>query len=380
MFKITAKDRYARCGHLNLAHGTVETPVFMPVGTQGTVKAISVDTLKKIGFNIILGNTYHLYLRPGTEILDKSGGLNNFMNWDRPILTDSGGFQIMSLSKLMKIDGDGVKFQSHIDGKEFYLSPDISMKVQDSIGSDIHMVLDQCIEFDRDISNIRDAMNLSLKWAEMSKKSFFKKKGRMLFGIIQGGTDQHLREQSAIETINIGFDGYAIGGLAVGEGHELMLKTLDFTIPNLPDEKPRYLMGVGTPVDLIESVKRGVDMFDCVMPTRAGRHGLAYTKFGAINLRNAKFSDDMTPIDEESDCPIASVYSRSYLHHLIKSKEILAAMLISEINLHYYNSLMIDLRFAIRDNRLDLKIEEIKKNWTGIGCVTNLFFVFINKH
>ena len=271
----------------------------------------------------------------------------------------------MSLSKLMKIDGDGVKFQSHIDGKEFYLSPDISMKVQDSIGSDIHMVLDQCIEFDRDISNIRDAMNLSLKWAEMSKKSFFKKKGRMLFGIIQGGTDQYLREQSAIETINIGFDGYAIGGLAVGEGHELMLKTLDFTIPNLPDEKPRYLMGVGTPVDLIESVKRGVDMFDCVMPTRAGRHGLAYTKFGAINLRNAKFSDDMTPIDEESDCPIASVYSRSYLHHLIKSKEILAAMLISEINLHYYNSLMIDLRFAIRDNRLDLKIEEIKKNWTG---------------
>ena len=380
MFKITAKDRYARCGHLNLAHGTVETPVFMPVGTQGTVKAISVDTLKKIGFNIILGNTYHLYLRPGTEILDKSGGLNNFMNWDRPILTDSGGFQIMSLSKLMKIDGDGVKFQSHIDGKEFYLSPDISMKVQDSIGSDIHMVLDQCIEFDRDISNIRDAMNLSLKWAEMSKKSFFKKKGRMLFGIIQGGTDQHLREQSAIETINIGFDGYAIGGLAVGEGHELMLKTLDFTIPNLPDEKPRYLMGVGTPVDLIESVKRGVDMFDCVMPTRAGRHGLAYTKFGAINLRNAKFSDDMTPIDEESDCPIASVYSRSYLHHLIKSKEILAAMLISEINLHYYNSLMIDLRFAIRDNRLDLKIEEIKKNWKRHRCITNLFFVFINKH
>ena len=366
VFKITAKDRHARCGHLSLAHGTVETPVFMPVGTQGTVKAISVDTLKKIGFNIILGNTYHLYLRPGTEILDKFGGLNNFMKWDRPILTDSGGFQIMSLSKLMKIEGDGVRFQSHIDGKEFYLSPDISMKVQDSIGSDIHMVLDQCIEFDMDISNIRDAMNLSLKWAEMSKKSFFKKEGRMLFGIIQGGVDQHLREQSAIETIDIGFDGYAIGGLAVGEGHELMLSTLDFTIPNLPDEKPRYLMGVGTPVDLVESVKRGVDMFDCVMPTRAGRHGLAYTKFGAINLRNAKFSDDMRPIDEESDCPIASVYSRSYLHHLVRSKEILAAMLISEINLHYYNSLMIDLRFAIRDNRLDHKIEEIKKNWTRI--------------
>ncbi len=366
MFKITAKDRYARCGRLSLAHGTVETPVFMPVGTQGTVKAISVDTLKKIGFDIILGNTYHLYLRPGTEILDKFGGLNDFMKWDRPILTDSGGFQIMSLSKLMKIEGGGVRFQSHIDGKEFYLSPDISMKVQDSIGSDIHMVLDQCIEFDKDISNIRDAMNLSLKWAELSKKSFFKKDGRMLFGIIQGGTDQHLREQSAIETIDIGFDGYAIGGLAVGEGHELMLSTLDFTIPNLPDEKPRYLMGVGTPVDLVESVKRGVDMFDCVMPTRAGRHGLAYTKFGAINLRNAKFSDDMRPINEESDCPIASVYSRSYLHHLIRSKEILAAMLISEINLHYYNSLMIDLRFAIRDNRLDLKIEEIKKNWKRI--------------
>ena len=368
MFKIIAKDRHARCGQIDLSHGMIETPVFMPVGTQGTVKAISVDTLKKIGFKIILGNTYHLYLRPGIEILDKIGGLNNFMKWDRPILTDSGGFQIMSLSKLMKIEEGGVKFQSHIDGKEFYLSPDISMKVQDSIGSDIHMILDQCIEFDQDISNIRKAMNLSLKWAEMSKKSFVKKKGRMLFGIIQGGTDQHLREHSAIETIDIGFDGYAIGGLAVGEGHDLMLKTLDFTIPNLPDEKPRYLMGVGTPEDLVESVKRGVDMFDCVMPTRAGRHGLAYTKFGAINLRNSKFSDDMRPIDEESGCPIASEYSRSYLHHLIKSKEILAAMLISEINLNYYNTLMVDLRLAIRDNRLDRTIEVIKGDWTTVDA------------
>ena len=366
VFKIIAKDRHARCGQIDLSHGMIETPVFMPVGTQGTVKAISVDTLKKIGFKIILGNTYHLYLRPGIEILNKIGGLNNFMKWDRPILTDSGGFQIMSLSKLMKIEEDGVKFQSHIDGKEFYLSPDISMKVQDSIGSDIHMILDQCIEFDQDISNIRKAMNLSLKWAEMSKKSFVKKKGRMLFGIIQGGTDQHLREHSAIETIDIGFDGYAIGGLAVGEGHDLMLKTLDFTIPNLPDEKPRYLMGVGTPEDLVESVKRGVDMFDCVMPTRAGRHGLAYTKFGPINLRNSKFSDDMRPIDEESGCPIASEYSRSYLHHLIKSKEILAAMLISEINLNYYNTLMVDLRLAIRDNRLDQTIEVIKGDWTTV--------------
>ena len=368
MFKIIAKDRHARCGQIDLSHGMIETPVFMPVGTQGTVKAISVDTLKKIGFKIILGNTYHLYLRPGIEILNKIGGLNNFMKWDRPILTDSGGFQIMSLSKLMKIEEGGVKFQSHIDGKEFYLSPDISMKVQDSIGSDIHMILDQCIEFDQDISNIRKAMNLSLKWAEMSKKSFVKKKGRMLFGIIQGGTDQHLREHSAIETIDIGFDGYAIGGLAVGEGHDLMLKTLDFTIPNLPDEKPRYLMGVGTPEDLVESVKRGVDMFDCVMPTRAGRHGLAYTKFGAINLRNSKFSDDMRPIDEESGCPIASEYSRSYLHHLIKSKEILAAMLISEINLNYYNTLMVDLRLAIRDNRLDRTIEVIKGDWTTVDA------------
>ena len=368
MFKIIAKDRHARCGQIDLSHGMIETPVFMPVGTQGTVKAISVDTLKKIGFKIILGNTYHLYLRPGIEILDKIGGLNNFMKWDRPILTDSGGFQIMSLSKLMKIEEDGVKFQSHIDGKEFYLSPDISMKVQDSIGSDIHMILDQCIEFDQDISNIRKAMNLSLKWAEMSKKSFVKKKGRMLFGIIQGGTDQYLREHSAIETIDIGFDGYAIGGLAVGEGHDLMLKTLDFTIPNLPDEKPRYLMGVGTPEDLVESVKRGVDMFDCVMPTRAGRHGLAYTKFGAINLRNSKFSDDMRPIDEESGCPIASEYSRSYLHHLIKSKEMLAAMLISEINLNYYNTLMVDLRLAIRDNRLDRTIEVIKGDWTTVDA------------
>ena len=363
MFKITAKDANARCGLLELSHGNIETPVFMPVGTQGTVKAISVDTLEKIGFKIILGNTYHLYLRPGVEILNKIGGLNNFMKWEKPILTDSGGFQIMSLSKLTKIEEGGVWFQSHLDGREFYLSPDISMKVQDSIGSDIHMVLDQCIEFDRDISEIKEAMNLSLKWAEMSKSSFADKDGRMLFGIIQGGTDKNLRELSAAETINIGFDGYAIGGLAVGEGHKLMMKTLDFTIPNLPDESPRYLMGVGTPEDLLESVKRGVDMFDCVMPTRAGRHGLAYTKFGAINLRNSKFSDDIRPIDETSDCPITSLYSRAYLHHLIKSREILASMLISEINLTYYNSLMIELRLAIKENQLGDAIEKIKRDW-----------------
>ena len=352
MFKIIAKDRHARCGQIDLSHGMIETPVFMPVGTQGTVKAISVDTLKKIGFKIILGNTYHLYLRPGIEILNKIGGLNNFMKWDRPILTDSGGFQIMSLSKLMKIEEDGVKFQSHIDGKEFYLSPDISMKVQDSIGSDIHMILDQCIEFDKDISNIRKAMNLSLKWAEMSKKSFVKKKGRMLFGIIQGGTDQHLREQSAIETIDIGFDGYAIGGLAVGEGHETMINVLKMTVPCLPEDKPRYLMGVGKPRDLLAAVQNGVDMFDCVLPTRSGRTGQAFTRRGEVNLRNARHASDPRPLDAECNCPACQQFSRAYLHHLVKSGEILGAMLLTWHNLRYYQDLMRGLREAIKNGLL----------------------------
>src|SRR6056300_51458 len=363
MFKLLGTNKNARYGKLKLAHGEVETPVFMPVGTQGSVKAMYTDALKKIGFNIILGNTYHLYLRPGCNILDKFGGLNNFMNWDRPILTDSGGFQIMSLSKLTKIDNKGVHFQSHIDGKKFYLTPDLSMKIQHSIGSDIQMVLDQCIEFDGNISQVEQAMNLSLKWAELSKKSFLQSPGRLLFGIVQGGVDESLRIKSSKETIDIGFDGYAIVGLAVGEGHKLMLKTLEFTIPQLPTDKPRYLMGVGTPMDLIESVKRGVDMFDCVMPTRAGRHGLAYTKNGKINLRNSKYAEDKSPVDETSSCPITSCYSRAYLHHLFKSKEMLAGMITTLINLNYYNSIMVELRDAIFAQKLDDAILNIYENW-----------------
>lgn len=363
MFELLKTNNNARYGKLILAHGEVETPVFMPVGTQGSVKAMYTDALKQIGFNIILGNTYHLYLRPGCNILDAFGGLNNFMNWDRPILTDSGGFQIMSLSKLTKIDKEGVHFQSHIDGKKFYLTPDLSMKIQHSIGSDIHMVLDQCIEFDDNITQIEEAMNLSLKWAELSKRSFFKSPGRMLFGIVQGGIDETLRIKSSRETVDIGFDGYAIGGLAVGEGHKLMLKTLNFTIPQLPTNKPRYLMGVGTPIDLVESVKRGIDMFDCVMPTRAGRHGLAYTRNGKINLKNSKYAEDKLPVDETSNCPITSRYSRAYLHHLFKSKEMLAGMITTHINLNYYNNLMVGLREAIINQKLDDTILDIYENW-----------------
>ncbi|MDG2186661.1 MAG: tRNA guanosine(34) transglycosylase Tgt [Hyphomicrobiales bacterium] len=362
-FEIKKTDGKARNGILKLPNGMVETPVFMPVGTQGTVKAMFTEKLEEIGFKIILANTYHMFLRPGCEVLDGFGGLNNFMKWDKPILTDSGGFQIMSLSKLTKIHNDGVHFQSHIDGKKFYLTPKLSMEIQNSIGSDIQMVLDQCIEYDTDITLVKNAMSLSLKWAELSKKSFFKKNKRKLFGIVQGGVNPDLRKFSAEETIKIGFDGYAIGGLAVGEGQKLMLQTLDYTVPLLPIDKPRYLMGVGTPQDLLEAVRRGVDMFDCVMPTRAGRHGLAYTSNGKINIRNSKYSKDHSPINSNSLCPVTSKYSRAYLHHLFKSKEILGSMILTYINLQYYDDLMIQLRKAIHDQKLDETMNQIYEKW-----------------
>ena len=362
-FEIKKTDGKARNCILNLPNGFVETPVFMPVGTQGTVKAMFTEKLDEIGFKIILANTYHMFLRPGCEVLDNFGGLNNFMQWDKPLLTDSGSFQIMSLSKLTKIENDGVYFQSHIDGKRFFLTPKLSMDIQNSIGSDIQMVLDQCVEYNTDEEKIKNAMSLSLKWAELSKKSFSKKNKRKLFGIVQGGINPDLRKHSAEETIKIGFDGYAIGGLAVGEGHKLMVQTLDNTIPFLPINKPRYLMGVGTPLDLVESVRRGVDMFDCVMPTRAGRHGLAYTCNGNINIRNSKYSNDNKPIDPYSKCPITSKYSRAYLHHLFKAKELLGSMILTYINLRYYDDLMIKLRKAIRDQKYDEIANQIYEKW-----------------
>ncbi|MBT4203464.1 tRNA guanosine(34) transglycosylase Tgt [Hyphomicrobiales bacterium] len=362
-FEINKVDNNARSGKIMLEHGVVNTPAFMPVGTSGTVKAMLTDTVKETGSEIILGNTYHLMLRPGMSVIEKAGGLNSFMNWEGPILTDSGGFQIMSLSKLCKISNDGVRFQSHIDGREFFLDSKLSMEIQNFIGSDIHMIFDQCIKYPSSYDDVKSAMELSLKWAESSKNSFFNKKGRGLFGIVQGGVDAQLRKISSKELIDISFDGYAIGGLAVGEGQELMLATLDCTLPYLPSDKPRYLMGVGTPQDIVESVTRGVDMFDCVMPTRAGRHGQAFTKNGKINIRNAKYAEDNRPLDEESDCEASNAYSRSYLHHLFKSKEILGAMLLSWSNISYYQHLMQDLRFAINEGNLVETVNNMYDNW-----------------
>jgi queuine tRNA-ribosyltransferase len=362
-FKIDKVDNNARKGQITLEHGVVNTPAFMPVGTAGTVKAMSTDTVKKTGSEVILGNTYHLMLRPGMSVIEKAGGLNSFMNWEGPILTDSGGFQIMSLSKLCKISDDGVRFQSHIDGSEFFLDAKLSMEIQNSIGSDIHMIFDQCIQYPSTNDDVKAAMELSLKWAELSKRYFFKKKGRGLFGIVQVGVDPNLREFSAKELVDINFNGYAVGGLAVGEGQELMLATLDCTLPFLPKDKPRYLMGVGTPQDIVESVVRGVDMFDCVMPTRAGRHGQAFTKNGRINIRNAKYAEDNRPLDEESDCEASNTYSRSYLHHLFKSKEILGSMLLSWSNISYYQRLMQDLRLAINEGNLIETVNNMHDNW-----------------
>ena len=362
-FQIEKVDNEARKGKIILEHGVVNTPAFMPVGTSGTVKTMLPDTIKKTGSEIILGNTYHLMLRPGMSVIEKAGGLNDFMNWKNPILTDSGGFQIMSLSKLCKISDDGVKFQSHIDGREFFLDAKLSMEIQNFIGSDIHMIFDQCVKYASSYDEVKSAMELSLKWAELSKKYFFNKKGRGLFGIVQGGIDSELRKISSKELIDISFDGYAIGGLAVGEGHELMIKTLDYTLPFLPKNKPRYLMGVGTPQDIVESVLRGIDMFDCVMPTRAGRHGQAFTKNGKMNIRNAKYAEDNRPLDDESDCEASNTYSRAYLHHLFKSREILGPVLLSWSNIAYYQRLMQDLRSAINEGNLTETVNNMHDSW-----------------
>ncbi|MDA7949407.1 MAG: tRNA guanosine(34) transglycosylase Tgt [Hyphomicrobiaceae bacterium] len=354
-FSLHATDGSARSGEIATPHGPVATPAFMPVGTAATVKAMLPETVRETGADIILGNTYHLMLRPGAEEVAALGGLHDFMNWQGPILTDSGGYQVMSLAKLRKMSEQGVTFQSHIDGSKHELTPERSVEIQCLLGADIQMVFDECTPYPCEKSEAKSSMELSMRWAERSKAAFtqHRKPGQALFGIVQGGVHADLREASARALLALGFDGYAIGGLAVGEGQELMLKTLDATVPFLPDDRPRYLMGVGTPEDLILSVARGIDMFDCVMPTRSGRHGQAFTWDGKVNLRNARHADDPRPLDETSTCPAARDYSRAYLHHLIKSQEILGAMLVSWANVHFYQELMARMREAIRGGQFE---------------------------
>ena len=350
-FMLLKTDGSARLGRIDTPRGAIRTPAFMPVGTAGTVKAVFLDQLKENGTDIILGNTYHLMLRPTAERIAALGGLHKFINWDGPILTDSGGFQVMSLAKLRKLSDHGVTFQSHLDGMRFDLTPERAMEIQRLLGSDIQMQLDECIEYPHSEKEAERAMRLSLAWAERSKRAFGSQTGRACFGIVQGGVTEALRLRSARGLVDIGFDGYAIGGLAVGEGQERMLRTLDFTAPALPADKPRYLMGVGTPDDILESVARGVDMMDCVMPTRSGRHGQAFTRFGRLNMRNAIHADDSRPLDETSPCPIARRYSRAYIHHLVKSGELLGMMILSLANIGYYQELMSGIRSAIAEGR-----------------------------
>ncbi|MBE8191591.1 MAG: tRNA guanosine(34) transglycosylase Tgt, partial [Alphaproteobacteria bacterium] len=332
-FTLTTEDNLARLGSIETPHGIIRTPAFMPVGTAATVKAMYADQVKALGSDIVLGNTYHLMLRPGAEVVAALGGLHQFMQWDAPILTDSGGFQVMSLAKMAKLSEQGVLFQSHIDGREHMLTPERSIEIQSLLGADISMVLDECTAFPASHEVADKSMQLSLRWAQRSKKVFTPRpmngSNHALFGIVQGSVYEDLRRTSAQELCDIGFDGYAIGGLAVGEGQQAMLEVLDFTTPLLPRKAPRYLMGVGTPDDLVEAVARGVDMFDCVMPTRAGRHGTLYTWAGKVNIRNARHAHDPRPIDANSACPASSQYSRAYLHHLIRCGEYLGAMLLS---------------------------------------------------
>jgi queuine tRNA-ribosyltransferase len=352
-FRPIATDGAARSGEIVTPHGVVQTPAFMPVGTQGTVKGLMPDDVRATGTEILLGNTYHLMLRPGAERIAALGGLHKFMNWPLPILTDSGGFQVMSLSELRKLTENGVTFRSHLDGAMVELSPERAIEIQAQLGADISMQLDECLKLPASAEEIARAMELSLRWGVRSKRAFEgrAREGYALFGIVQGGDDLALRLDSARALVDIGFDGYAIGGLAVGEPQDVMLKIVEEAAPALPAARPRYLMGVGTPHDLLEAVARGIDMFDCVLPTRNGRHGMAFTRFGSINLANARHAGDMRPLDEQSAHPAARSYSRAYLHHLTKANEILGQVLLSTINLAYYQALMAGMRAAIGQGR-----------------------------
>ncbi len=353
-FAIDARDGAARAGMLRTPRGDIDTPAFMPLGTAGTVKTLMVDQVRQTGAQILLGNTYHLMLRPTAERVARLGGLHRFMRWDGPILTDSGGFQVMSLSKLAKVSEESVSFQSHVDGSRHLLSPERAIEIQaDLLGSDIVMQLDECVAHPVEATRAGEAVARSARWGVRCKAAFGEREGQALFGIQQGSTFEALRRESAERLVEIGFDGYAIGGLAVGEGHGAMCEVLDYAADLLPADRPRYLMGVGKPIDLVEAVARGVDMFDCVLPTRSGRHGQAWTLDGVLNMRNARFADDDTALDPATDCPASIDYSRAYLHHLFKSGEILGQVLLSWHNLAFFQGLMASMRAAIREGRLE---------------------------
>ncbi|MCD7111621.1 tRNA guanosine(34) transglycosylase Tgt [Rhizobium sp. DKSPLA3] len=362
-FNLSATDGKARRGAVSMPRGTIRTPAFMPVGTVGTVKAMYLDQVKELGADIILGNTYHLMLRPGPERVARLGGLHDLIRWQGPILTDSGGFQVMSLSGLRKLDEQGVTFKSHVDGALHHMSPERSIEIQGLLDSDIQMQLDECIRLPAEPREIERAMEMSLRWAERCKTAFGDQPGKAMFGIVQGGDNPTLRVKSAQALAGLDLKGYAVGGLAVGEPQAVMLDMLDTTCPELPFEKPRYLMGVGTPDDILKSVARGIDMFDCVMPTRSGRHGLAFTRRGRINLRNARHAEDMRPLDEQSTCPAARDYSRAYLHHLVRANESLGGMLLTWNNLSYYQDLMAGIRKAIEDGRYADFMAETQEEW-----------------
>jgi len=349
-FEIVATDGAARSGIVRMEWGSVLTPAFMPVGTAATVKAMLPESVAETGADIVLANTYHLMLRPGAERIAKLGGLHKFMNWPWPILTDSGGYQVMSLSSLRDISEEGVRFRSHIDGSEHFLSPERAMEIQDLLGSDIRMVLDECPAYPASEAEIKSSLELSMRWARRSKDAFSRGGSGACFGIVQGGVFPHLRQRSVHELIAIGFDGYAVGGLAVGEGQSAMFDVLEATVPHLPPDRPRYLMGVGKPDDIVGAVLRGIDMFDCVLPTRSGRNGQAFTWEGALNLRNARHADDEAPLDPSCACPACRSYSRAYLHHVVKAGEIIAAMLLTWHNLAFFQDLMRALREAVSHN------------------------------
>ncbi len=351
-FQVHATDGRARTGRIDTPRGEIRTPAFMPVGTAATVKAMLPGSVRETGADILLGNTYHLMLRPTAERIAKLGGLHKFMNWDRPILTDSGGFQVMSLADLRKLTEDGVTFKSHIDGSKHMLSPERSMEIQRLLGSDIVMCFDECPALPASKDRIARSMHLSMRWAARSREAFGDRPGHALFGIQQGGLEQDLRAESAEALRDIGFEGYAVGGLAVGEGQEAMFGVLDYAPGQLPEDRPRYLMGVGKPDDIVGAVERGIDMFDCVLPSRSGRTGQAFTRRGVVNIKNARHQNDPRPLDEDCTCPCCKDYSRAYLHHVFKSHEIISSMLVTWHNLHYYQELMAGLRASISDGQL----------------------------
>jgi queuine tRNA-ribosyltransferase len=346
-FSVTATSGKARRGVISTPRGQIRTPAFMPVGTAATVKAMMPESVAATGADILLGNTYHLMLRPTAERIDRLGGLHRFMNWDKPILTDSGGFQVMSLADLRKLTEEGVSFRSHVDGSRHMLTPERSMEIQRLLGSDIVMCFDECPALPADRDRIAQSMRLSMRWAQRSRDAFGDRPGHALFGIMQGGLERDLREESAEALKAIGFDGYAVGGLAVGEGQEAMFGCLDYAPDFLPADKPRYLMGVGKPDDIVGAVKRGIDMMDCVLPSRSGRTGQAFTRRGVVNIKNARHQDDPRPLDEHCTCPACTGYSRAYLHHVFRAKEIISSMLLTWHNLHYFQELMQDMRDAI---------------------------------